>query len=180
MVDSDVRLKRYRVVEELVLLAAPADQQIEYLNRTGWPRIEMVRGYLNWSYEMLLVLDRQGALSPEVVTATEALAQALFALDDDWTAEYKETGTIEALSENGVGMIRGGRLSVSLPSRRWRSSKRLVFRFRDSSTRSTTHVERTLPSCLADATDVAESVTEPVFGGTHTRTVEDRANRCQI
>jgi hypothetical protein len=57
---------------------------------------------LNWSYEMLSVLDEQGALSPEVVTATGALAQALFALDGDWTVEYRETGAIEALSEKGV------------------------------------------------------------------------------
>jgi hypothetical protein len=90
---------RYRVVEELVELASPAQEQIDHL-RPYYE--ELLKGYLNWSYEMLPVLNEQGALSPDVVRTTDAVSAALWSLDAECAAEYESTGAITAFTEEGI------------------------------------------------------------------------------
>ncbi len=74
-------------------------QQIEHLRPYDE---ELLKGYLNWSYEMLPELQRQGALSPEVVRTTDAVSAASWALDEECAAEYEATGNITAFTEEGI------------------------------------------------------------------------------
>src|SRR6185437_4344727 len=74
MADTPTRLLRYRVVEELVELAASAEEQIDHFRPYY---MERLKGYLNWSFEMLSGLAEQGALSPEIVRTTDAVTAAL-------------------------------------------------------------------------------------------------------
>lgn len=62
MVDQDDLLRRCRVVEELVLLAAPGDEQVEFLTREGWDHMELLKGYPNWSQDIIPVLNERGLL----------------------------------------------------------------------------------------------------------------------
>jgi hypothetical protein len=94
MVDRYDRLSRYRVVEELVLLASPADEQIATFRRSGYPYAELWMGYMNYSYDQLPYLQDRGALSPGIVKTTDILAEALLALRED--------DTPEAFTEEGI------------------------------------------------------------------------------
>ena len=102
MVDQDDLLLRYRVVEELVLLAAPGDEQVEFLTREGWDHMELLKGYPNWSQDIIPVLNERGLLSADVMEATGAVSDALATLDTEVADEYKRTQAIEALTDNGI------------------------------------------------------------------------------
>jgi hypothetical protein len=67
-------------VEGLVLLASPADEQLEFL-REHPPRIELVIGFMEWEYGLLPGLSQAGLISDKARDATEAVYQALQALD---------------------------------------------------------------------------------------------------
>jgi len=101
--DAETRLLRYRVVEGLVLLAAPAVEQIEYMDTHGWKhRIELLIGFMNWEHELLPRLDRDGALSPEALNRTEAVNEALVALGDEFAHQYPVPEPILALRDDGI------------------------------------------------------------------------------
>jgi len=102
MVDQEDILLRYRVVEELVLLSGPGDEQVEFLAREGWDRMELLKGYPNWSQDTIPVLDERGLLSPEVMDATGAVSDALATLDTELADEYKRTRAIKALTDAGI------------------------------------------------------------------------------
>ena len=102
MVDQEDLLLRYRVVEELVLLAATGDEQVEFLAREGWDRMELLKGYPNWSQDIVPVLDERGMMSPEVMDATRAVSVALATLDTELANEYKRTKAIKALTDGGI------------------------------------------------------------------------------
>jgi hypothetical protein len=93
---------RYRVVEELVELAGSPDDQIAHFRRRSMPLIELTRGCLNWSYDMLPVLERRGALSAGVLQTTNAVSEALLELDRETAVEYEQTGKIRASTEQGI------------------------------------------------------------------------------
>ena len=84
---------RYRVVEQLVELASPADEQIP-VYRPHDMYVELWKGYMNDAYFGLSYLKERAALSPDIVRTTDAVAAALFALRDD--------NTPEAFSEEGI------------------------------------------------------------------------------
>ena len=99
MLDLNTRKLRYQVVEQLVELASPADEQVEHF---GVYIAELLHGWMNWSDEMLPVLEKRGALSPDIVRTTRDVSAALWALDRDFTIEYEQTRKIQALSEAGL------------------------------------------------------------------------------
>ena len=102
MLDANTRLMRYRVVEELVELASPADEQMAQLRGfEGWYE-ELAISYLNWSATMLPELERRGALSVEVVRSTNAVAAALTQLCVECGEEHESTGAIWAFTGEGL------------------------------------------------------------------------------
>jgi hypothetical protein len=93
---------RYRVVEELVVLASPADEQIATLRGfDGW-HDELVLQWLNWPAAMLPELQRLGALSPESVRTTDAVTNALSNLDRECGEELRSTGDAYAFTAEGL------------------------------------------------------------------------------
>ena len=77
----DVRLMRYRLVEEAALLAATADQQIGLLQRkNGYPIMELALGFWDWS-ERVPQLREAGAISDAAVDAVDRVSAALLEVD---------------------------------------------------------------------------------------------------
>lgn len=101
--DVESRLLRYRVVEELVELASPADEQLAHLAKTGYPKIELIAGYLNWSYDRLIpLLDQRGALTADATLSANAVGEALLEFDKEMATEHRQNGMVKALSDDGL------------------------------------------------------------------------------
>jgi hypothetical protein len=61
-----------------------------------------MKGYPNWSQDIIPVLNERGLLSPDVMEATGAVSDALATLDRELADEYKRAHAIEALTDDGI------------------------------------------------------------------------------
>ncbi len=101
MSDPSTRLLRYRLIERLVEVASPAEDQIELLGDDGWYE-ELALGYVDWSTLAFDELERQGALSPEARRGAEAVTQALLSLLEESGLELQASGNAVAFTEDGL------------------------------------------------------------------------------
>jgi hypothetical protein len=81
MSDPGTRLMRYRLVETLVEVASPAEDQVALLDRGGFPVAELARSFSDW-FDRVGTLQDRGALSPEVVTALDSVDAAFRVIDE--------------------------------------------------------------------------------------------------
>jgi hypothetical protein len=81
MSDPDTRLMRYRLVETLVEVASPAEDQAALLDRGGFPVAELARSFWDW-FDRVPTLRERGALSPGVVSALAAVDAAFRVIDE--------------------------------------------------------------------------------------------------
>ena len=95
------RLLRYRLIERLVEVASPAEDQIELLGEEGWYE-ELALDYVDWSVLAFDELVRQGALSPEAERSVETVTQALLSLLEESGLELQRSGNAVAFTEDGV------------------------------------------------------------------------------
>lgn len=101
MSDSPTRLMWYRLIERLVEVASPPEDQIELLGDSGWYE-ELALGYVDWSILAIDELERQTALSPEARRSAEAVTQALLSLLEESGLELQASGSAFAFTEDGV------------------------------------------------------------------------------
>jgi hypothetical protein len=101
MSDPGTRLLRYRLIEGLVEVASPAEDQVELPGYDGWYE-ELAQGYVEWAIDGLPELDRLGALSPEASRTATAVREALISLLDESGLELRTTGSAVAFTANGV------------------------------------------------------------------------------
>jgi hypothetical protein len=92
MLDADTRTHRACIGRDLVLLAAPPDEQLEYFNRTGCPRVELFNQWMNWEEMMLPQVIKAGAITPEIERLTSEITESLRNLDRDLAAEVRLAG----------------------------------------------------------------------------------------
>lgn len=90
-----------RLVERLVEVASPAEDQIELFGDDGWYE-ELALGYVDWSILAFGELERQGALSPEARRSAEAVSQALLSLLEESGLEVQSSGNAVAFTEDGL------------------------------------------------------------------------------
>jgi len=101
--DAESLRLRDRVVEELVELASTADEQLAHLAKTGFPNVELIAGYLNWSSDQLIPLLRQRrAITADATLAANAVGAALLEFDEELATERRERGTMASLSDDGL------------------------------------------------------------------------------
>jgi hypothetical protein len=72
---------RYRLVEDLVELASPAEEQVALLDQTGFPVQELALAFWNWLDSFSGTLEERGALSPEVSASMKAVVAAIEVID---------------------------------------------------------------------------------------------------
>ncbi len=97
MLDDDTRMHRACIGRDLVLLAAPPHEQLEYFNRTGCPPIELFNQWMNWEEMMLPQVIEAGALTPEIERVTSEITESLRKLDSELAAEVRLAGNLEPL-----------------------------------------------------------------------------------
>ena len=98
MSDPGDRLRRYRVVEWLVVLASTYDEQAAYIRPSQeaalpdiWPFM-VLDDWLNEGVDWTAISDERGALSPEIVSATAALTEAVESIIQESDDTYDKTG----------------------------------------------------------------------------------------
>jgi hypothetical protein len=80
------------VGRDLVLLAASADQQLEYCQRTGCPWEELSNQWLSWDDEMLPQLIHAGALTPEIEQTANEITESLRKYGQEVGDEIRRVG----------------------------------------------------------------------------------------
>jgi len=90
---EDNRMFRACIGRDLVLLAASADEQLEYFHRTGRPSEELSNQWLDWDDVVLPQLIDAGALTPDIEQTANEITETLPKYQDD---EILRVGHIRA------------------------------------------------------------------------------------
>jgi hypothetical protein len=92
--DNETLLVRAGVARDLLLLASPADDQIEYFRHRGIPREELYNEWMHWDTAMIPQLVSANALTPEIERLVEAITETMESFGSESRAEIERVGNL--------------------------------------------------------------------------------------
>jgi hypothetical protein len=99
MTDADTRLMRYRLVETLVELASPAQEQLDLLfAQGGFSIVELPMAFWDW-FRLVPRLSVHGALSAEALEAVNAVDAALEVVNP---SDRSRRGAVDLCTEEAL------------------------------------------------------------------------------